>query len=115
MLSRHPRKLPHVSDADGAACAQEYEPEPAAETFPLFFHAQDYTISVRRSSLACNFIAFSCFRCSEFWSLGDVENFYNLLHNSETPNLPVAEATVKVILIYILVRMQKLEQPDRGL
>ena len=40
----------------------------------------------------------------EFWSLGGLENFYNLLQDSETPNLPVAEAIIKVILIYIPVR-----------
>ena len=33
-----------------------------------------------------------------------MENSYNLLQNSETPNLPVAEAIIKVILIYIPVR-----------
>ena len=49
------------------------------------------------------FTSFICFRCLEFWSLGDLKNFFNLLLNSETPNLPVAEATVKVILIYIPV------------
>ena len=33
-----------------------------------------------------------------------MEDFYNLLRNSETPNLPVAKAIIKVILIYITVR-----------
>ena len=45
-----------------------------------------------------------CFRFWEFWSLGGLEDFYNLLRNSETPNLPVAKAIIKVILIYIPVR-----------
>ena len=41
-----------------------------------------------------------CFRFWEFWSLGGLEDFYNLLRNSETPNLPVAKA-ISVILVYI--------------
>ena len=41
-----------------------------------------------------------CFRFWEFWSLGGLEDFYNLLRNSETPNLPVAKA-IRVILVYI--------------
>ena len=45
-----------------------------------------------------------CFRCWEFWSLGEQEISLNILLNSETPNLPVAKATIKVILIYIPVR-----------
>ena len=43
----------------------------------------------------------------EFWSLRGLEEFYNLLPNSESPNLPVAKAmwsTIKVTLIYIPVR-----------
>jgi hypothetical protein len=34
--------------------------------------------------LACNFLMASliCFRCWEFWSLGGLEDFYNLLQNS---------------------------------
>ena len=44
------------------------------------------------------------------WSLGGLENFYNLLQNSETSNLPVAEAIIKVILIYIPVRIAGGEQ-----
>jgi hypothetical protein len=73
------------------------------------FTMQLFTISMRRPSnyqLAYNFFvaSFICFRCLEFWSLGGLENFYNLLQDSETPNLPVAEAIIKVILIYIPVR-----------
>ena len=45
-----------------------------------------------------------CFRCWEFWSLGGLENLYDLLQISESPNLPVAKAIIKVILIYIPVR-----------
>ena len=44
-----------------------------------------------------------CFRFWEFWSLGGLEDFYNLLRNSETPNLPVAKA-IRVILVYIPAR-----------
>ena len=45
-----------------------------------------------------------CFRYWEFWSLGGLENLYNLLRISESPNLPVAKANIKVILIYIPAR-----------
>ena len=33
----------------------------------------------------------SCFRCWEAWRLGGWEDFYNLLRNSETPNLPISQ------------------------
>ncbi len=36
-----------------------------------------------------------CFRCWEFWSLGGLENLYDLLQISESPNLPVAKAIIK--------------------
>ena len=45
-----------------------------------------------------------CFRCWEFWSLGEQEISLDILLNSETPNLPAAKAIIKIILIYTLVR-----------
>ena len=65
--------------------------------------------------LACNFIvtSFICFRCLEFWSLGGLENSYNLLQNSETPNLPVAEAIVKVILMCIPLQIYDIGLADK--
>ena len=36
-----------------------------------------------------------CFRFWEFWSLGGLENLYDLLQISESPNLPVAKAIIK--------------------
>ena len=55
--------------------------------------------------LAYNFFMTShiCFRYWEFWSLGGLEDFYNFLRNSESPNLPAAKA-IKVILMFIPVR-----------
>ena len=50
--------------------------------------------------VAVLFASRSCFRCCEFWSFGGLEDFYDLLRNSETPKLPVAKA----ILVYIPVR-----------
>jgi len=57
-------------------------------------------------NLACNFLMASliCFRCWEFWSLGGLEDLYKLLQISESPNLPVAKAIIKVIFIYIPAR-----------
>ena len=57
------------------------------------------------SRLACNFLMVSliCFRYWEFWSLGGLEDFYNLLRNSKSPNLPAAKA-IKVILMFIPTR-----------
>ena len=55
--------------------------------------------------LACNFLIAShiCFRYWEFWILGGLEDFYNVLLNSQSPNLPAAKA-IKVILMFIPVR-----------
>ena len=56
------------------------------------------------SSFACfslpNFLMSSliCFRYWEFWSLGGLENLYNIVRISESPNLPAAKANIKVIL-----------------
>jgi len=55
--------------------------------------------------LACNFLMVSliCFSCWGFWSLGGLEDLYNLLRNSESPNLPAAKA-ITVILMFIPAR-----------
>ncbi len=60
-------------------------------TFP-HFHIQH--------RLAYNFLwtYLICFRYWEFWSLGGLENLYNILRISESPNLPAAKANIKVIL-----------------
>ena len=52
---------------------------------------------------ACNFLMASliCFRYWEFWSLGGLENLYNILRISESPNLPAAKANIKVILPHL--------------
>ncbi len=58
------------------------------------------TLLFRLLFLACNFPMASliCFRYWEFWSLGGLENHYNILRISESPNLPAAKANIKVIL-----------------